>query len=96
MQQIIICDAYQTFESLIGETVIICDCWIHSRRRWVEALMLIVDIYREENKLKRMGASEHLRWRQTVVREKVDAYFVCGKMILPYWLKSPDANTSNL
>ena len=34
-----------------------------------------MDIYREENKLKGMGASERLRWRQTAVREKVDAYF---------------------
>ena len=96
----IICDAYcayQTFESENGETVIICGCWMHSRRRWAEALRvrdvrglsreeidelpeakalrLIVDIYREENKLKGMGASERLRWRQTAVREKVDAYF---------------------
>ena len=96
----IICDAYcayQTFESENGETVIICGCWMHSRRRWAEALRvrdvrglsreeidelpeakalrLIVDIYREENKLKGMGVPERLRWRQTAVREKVDAYF---------------------
>ena len=96
----IICDAYcayQTFESENGETVVICGCWMHSRRRWAEALRvrdvrvlskeeidelpeakalrLIVDIYREENKLKGMGASERLHWRQTAVREKVDAYF---------------------
>ena len=96
----IICDAYcayQTFESENGETVIICGCWMHSRRRWAEALRvrdvrglsreeidglpeakalrLIVDIYREENRLKGMGASERLRRRQTAVREKVDAYF---------------------
>ena len=96
----IICDAYcayQTFESENEETVIICGCWMHSRRRWAEALRirdvkglsekeidelpeakalrLIVDIYREENKLKGMDAAERLRGRQTAVREKVDAYF---------------------
>ena len=96
----IICDAYcayQTFESENEETVIICGCWMHSRRRWAEALRirdvkglsekeidelpeakalrLIVDIYREENKLKGMDATERLRGRQTAVREKVDAYF---------------------
>ena len=96
----IICDAYcayQTFESENEETVIICGCWMHSRRRWAEALRirdvkglsekeidelpeakalrLIVDIYREENKLKGMDAAERLRSRQTAVREKVDAYF---------------------
>ena len=96
----IICDAYcayQTFESENEETVIICGCWMHSRRRWAEALRikdvkglsnqeidelpeakalkLIVDIYREENKLKGLSASERLRGRQTAVKEKVDAYF---------------------
>ncbi len=37
----IVCDAYsayQTFETENGETVIICGCWMHSRRRWAEAL----------------------------------------------------------
>lgn len=37
----IICDAYcayQTFESENGDSVIICGCWMHSRRRWAEAL----------------------------------------------------------
>ena len=37
----IVCDAYsayQTFETENGDTVIICGCWMHSRRRWAEAL----------------------------------------------------------
>ena len=37
----IICDAYsayQTFETENGDKVIICGCWMHSRRRWAEAL----------------------------------------------------------
>jgi hypothetical protein len=40
-----------------------------------KALKLIVDIYREENKLKGLDAAERLRGRQTAVKEKVDAYF---------------------
>lgn len=37
----IICDAYsayKTFETENGETIILCGCWMHSRRRWAEAL----------------------------------------------------------
>lgn len=37
----IVCDAYsayQTFETENGDTVIICGCWMHARRRWAEAL----------------------------------------------------------
>lgn len=37
----IICDAYSayhTFETENGDTVIICGCWMHARRRWAEAL----------------------------------------------------------
>lgn len=39
----IICDAYcayHTFEKEKGGTVIICGCWMHSRRRWAESLRL--------------------------------------------------------
>ena len=39
----IICDAYcayHTFEEEQGGAVIICGCWMHSRRRWAESLRL--------------------------------------------------------
>ena len=37
----IICDAYsayKTFEAENGDVIVLCGCWMHSRRRWAEAL----------------------------------------------------------
>lgn len=39
----IICDAYsayRTYETENGDVVVLCGCWMHSRRRWAEALRI--------------------------------------------------------
>lgn len=96
----IICDAYvayRAFESENGDRIILGGCWMHSRRRWAEALRvrdvkglsreeidrlpeatalrLISEIYRAENPLKEISATERLSGRKSAVKEKVEAYY---------------------
>ena len=101
-QLFLTCDAYVAYPCFASEKnglVIICGCFMHCRRPFVEAvralkidetkitraefrefpevkaLLLIREIYRVDEPLKTLPASERLEKRQTVVREKVNAFY---------------------
>ena len=94
------CDAfigYVSFSNDFSDLVTLCGCFMHARRRFVDALKLaptkglpesaiaalpeaqaiklIGEIYHEEGLLRDLSADERLEQRQSVVREKVDAFF---------------------
>ena len=100
IQLFLTCDAYGAYPSFadgMGGLVVICGCFMHCRRRFVDALSLlnlksltqeqilelpearaislIGEIYSADEPLKGLDCSERLEKRQTLVKEKVDAFF---------------------
>jgi hypothetical protein len=94
------CDAYIGYVSFADDfrkVVMLCGCFMHARRRFVDALKLVPtkgltqsaidslpeakairllgDIYHEEGKLRDLDADSRLEARQSVVKEKVDAFY---------------------
>lgn len=101
-QLFLTCDAYVAYPCFSSEKkglVIICGCFMHCRRPFVDAvralkideskitkaefrelpevkaLLLIREIYQADEPLKALPAPERLEKRQTVVQEKVNAFF---------------------
>lgn len=88
---------YVSFSNDFSGLVTLCGCFMHARRRFIEALKLVPtkglpestitslpeaqaikligEIYHEEGLLRDLNADDRLQQRQSVVKEKVDAFF---------------------
>lgn len=96
-------DGFSGYNDL-PEGIIRCTCWSHMRRRWVDALpktecsdpnsvsakalLMIPEIYAEDNKLSELSIDERTEKRQKVIKPLTDRFYS--------WLETLTAETDSL